>query len=268
MAARLRVMTLNLRRDVASDGPNAWPRRAGAVASLVRSSGASLVGTQEGLPHMLAGLDARLPGWRRVGGCRDGDGAGEHVAMLYDPARLLLVAHGDVWLSDAPHAPGSRSWGNRLPRHATWARFTDQDAGASFTAVSTHLDHESAASRERSAAFLATRFPGALLMGDFNEAPRGPAWRHVAAGRVDPHEGETGTFHGFTGVARERIDWILVPEAWGVRGARVLRDGPMASDHYAVVVDVAVTRTRSGPTPARPAASSTAPRRARRGCGT
>lgn len=242
----LRLMSFNLRRDVESDGADRWSRRRGAVARLVERHAPHVVGTQEGLPHQLADLDARLPRYRRVGLCRDGDGSGEHVALYYDASRLILVAWGDLWLSDAPNLPGSRSWGNRLPRMVTWARFTDQETGASFTCANTHLDHESAASRERSARFLAERFPEAVVMGDLNDAPETSTWSLLLQGRRDAHGADAGgTFHGFTGVARERLDGILVPDSWSVLAARVLDervDGRLPSDHFPVMADVSPLR--------------------------
>lgn len=238
----LRLMTLNLRRDMDSDGADQWSARKPAVASLLGRQAPHVLGTQEGLPHQLADVDAMIPHHRRVGICRDGDGSGEHVALYYDPRRLILVAWGDLWLSETPNLPGSTSWGNRIPRLVTWARFTDQETRVSFTVANTHLDHESGESRRRAAAFLAERFPEAVLMGDFNEAPGGEASERLLAGRRDAHAGEArGTFHGFTGRARDRIDWVLVPEAWSVAAARVVEEeheGRQASDHFPVVADV------------------------------
>ena len=239
----LRLMSFNLRRDVDADGPNRWAPRREVVARLVERLAPHVLGTQEGLPHQLADLDARLPRYRRVGMCRDGDGAGEHVAIFYDASRLILVAWGDLWLSDAPNLPGSRSWGNRLPRMVTWARFTDQETGRSFTCANTHLDHESGASRERSARFLAERFPDAVVMGDLNDAPDTRTWSLLLDGRRDALDGVPGgTFHGFRGERGDRIDGILVPQAWTVAAARVVDervDGRLPSDHYPVVADVA-----------------------------
>lgn len=242
----LRLMSFNLRRDADSDGANRWARRRDAVARLVERHAPHVLGTQEALPHMLADLDARLPRYRRVGTCRDGDGSGEHVALYYDASRLILVAWGDLWLSDAPNLPGSRSWGNRLPRMVTWARLTDQETGVSFTVANTHLDHESAPARERAARFLAERFPEAVLMGDFNDAPGTTPWSHLLKGRRDAHAHVPGgTFHGFGGVARERLDGVLLPEAWTVMEARVLDEpveGRFASDHHPVLADAVPAR--------------------------
>lgn len=243
-AGALRLMTFNLRRDAEADGPNRWTARRDAVADLVRAQAPHVLATQEGLPHQLADLDARLPGLRRVGGCRRGDGTDEHTAVYYDPSRLLLVATGDLWLSDTPATPGSATWGNRLPRIVTWARFTDQDTGRSFTVANTHLDHESEDARQRSAAFLRERLPQAILLGDFNAQPGGAVHRLLTSTWKDAHDadatedGHTATYHGFTGRARGRLDWILAPPRVEVVEHRVVKERPrgaFVSDHHPVV---------------------------------
>lgn len=249
-APALRFMTFNLRRDVEADGPHRWSARREAVAQLVRAHAPHVLATQEGLAHQLADLDARLPALRRVGGCRRGTGSDEHTAVYYDPSRLLLVATGDLWLSDTPSEPGSTTWGNRLPRMVTWARFTDQESGQSFTVANTHLDHESVDARRRSAAFLRERLPGAVLLGDFNAQPGDDVHRLLTSDWHDAHEadathdGATETFHGFTGRALVRFDWILAPPRVRVLAHRVVKERPggaYVSDHHPVVADLEMT---------------------------
>lgn len=249
MTAALRFMTFNLRRDVEADGSNAWPKRRDAVADLVIDQAPHVLATQEGLPHQLADLDARLRHMRRVGGDRRGDGTDEHTAIYYDPARLLLVATGDLWLSDTPGKPGSRSWGNNHPRMVTWARFTDQETGRSFTVANTHLDHESATARLRSALFLQARLPNAILLGDFNAIPGDDVHKALTRAWRDAHDvdatpdGQTATFHGFTGEARVRFDWILAPPRVTVVEHRVVKErvrGALVSDHHPVMASIVV----------------------------
>jgi endonuclease/exonuclease/phosphatase family metal-dependent hydrolase len=235
-------MTFNLRRDVPADGDLAWPHRRALVAQLVREHAPDVLGTQEGLPHQLADLDAELPGYARVGRGRAHDGGDEACALHYRTDVFGLVASGDLWLSDEPAVPGSRSWGNRLPRLVTWATLLHRPTRRTVTFANTHLDHESNASRRRAAAFLAACLPGAVLMGDFNEAPGGhvhaaltrAGWRDEAAPDAP------GTYHGYAATPRERIDWVLVPPHLVTRAHRVLvREGPRwPSDHHPVLVDV------------------------------
>lgn len=239
----LRVMTFNLRRDVEADGENSWRHRRDHVADVVRRHAPDVLGTQEGLPHMLADLDARLEGFARVGGDRRGTGDDEHCAIYYDAQRFDVLAWGDLWLSDTPGVAGSTSWGNDLPRIATWARFVERATGLGFTFVNTHLDHRSEEARVRSARFLGQRFPDAVIVGDFNAEPGGNVHTSfLMNGHRDAGADETGgTFHGFSGWARMRLDWVLVPATADVARHQVLRErrlGRPPSDHDPVLVEL------------------------------
>lgn len=235
-------MTFNLRRDVAHDGAHAWPHRRAGVAALVLRESPDVLGTQEGLAHQLVDLDASLPDHVRVGGCRRGDGTDEACAVYYRRDRFELDSWGDLWLSDTPASPGSRSWGNRLPRLVTWASLRDRASGQCVSVANTHLDHESPHARLRAAAFLTKRFPRAVLMGDFNEAPGGPVHDALTrAGWVDAGSGcEEGTFHAYSGIATERIDWVLVPAELRASSHRVhVSEGSVwPSDHHPVVTEL------------------------------
>lgn len=247
MASLLRVMTFNLRRDVPQDGVNAWPHRHPAVGEVVLRHRPHVLGTQEGLPHQLAQLDAHLAGYRRVGRTRCGRGEDEAMALYYDAERLTLEASGDSWLSDRPEEPGSRAWLSACPRMVTWARFRDRETGRVVTCANTHLDHVSGWARRRSARLLAERFPDALVMGDFNATPGGAVHRAMTRLWQDTFEVAAGvrekghTFHGFTGEARSRIDWILVPREASVESHAVVRDRPggrLPSDHWPVLAEL------------------------------
>lgn len=244
--AALRVMSFNLRRDVEHDGDNRWLARRDAVADVVRQHQPDILGTQEGLPHQLADLDARLPGYARLGSCRQGDNTDEACAIYYDRSRLRPLAWGDLWLSDTPGVAGSRSWGNRHPRLVTWAQFLDGATGQSFAVANTHLDHESERARQEAARFLASRLPGALLMGDFNAEPGGDAHRILTqAGWCDAfvaHDDPSDpgyTFHGYSGRAWARLDWILAPPSHRVRAHRIVRHPARhVSDHHPVLAEI------------------------------
>lgn len=243
----VRVMTFNLRRDVEADGENAWRHRRDVAAQLVRDEAPDVLGTQEGLAHMLADLDARLPGYARVGGCREGDGSDEACAIYYRADRFTVEAWGDWWLSDTPEVTGSRTWGNRHPRIVTWVKLRDLATGAQLSVANTHFDHESEKARELAARMIAERLPDAVLMGDFNAHPGdAPHTFLLDAGWTDAHtahdepDDPAYTFHGFTGEALMRIDWILAPRTHRVRSHRVpVREGPRhPSDHHPIVVEI------------------------------
>lgn len=233
----LRFMSFNLRRDVESDGENRWPSRRDRVARIVRAHGPDVLGTQEGLTHQLADLDARLPGYARLGRDRRGDASDEACAIYYRADRLRLLAHGDLWLSDTPHVPASATWGNRLPRMVTWASFEVAATGRRLTVANTHLDHESSAARRRAAQFLAERFPGAIVMGDLNAEPGEDTHTFLLASGWHDAGAREPTYHGFSGRARVRLDHILAPRTHQIRATRVI-EAADASDHHPILAEI------------------------------
>lgn len=251
--AQLQVMSFNL-RFAGVRGRHSWANRRPVVAELLRREQPTVLGTQEGLAGQLRDLDADLPDhYDRVGQGRRGGDRDEFVALYYDSRRLTLLAHGDFWLSDTPAVPGSRSWGNVLPRMATWARFADRRTGTEFAVVNTHLDNQSEPARVRGAELLRTvigTFDAALpviLTGDFNApAERSAAYRTLTADLTDTWTAAAirrtppyATFHGYhpPRPGGDRIDWILTRGTGAVSSAGVntfTRDGRFPSDHFPV----------------------------------
>ncbi|MBW3555105.1 MAG: endonuclease/exonuclease/phosphatase family protein, partial [Gemmatimonadetes bacterium] len=151
--AALRVMTFNVRYGTAPDGADAWPHRRAQLLRVVTDHDPDVLGLQEALRFQVDEIRAAMdePGEVVGVGRDDGAEAGEYSAILYDRGRLALLDQGTFWLSDTPSVPGSTSWGNRIPRIATWARLRDTATDTSFYVVNTHWDHESQNARERSA---------------------------------------------------------------------------------------------------------------------
>lgn len=242
-------MSYNLRVDTPRDGDLAWPHRVPAVKWVWQEVDADIVGIQEGLPHQVAALDEWFPHYARVGIGREADGGGECVAIYFKREEWELTESGDFWLSDTPAVAGSSTWGNRIPRIATWARLQHK-TGVRWFVLNTHLDHQSEEARVRGAEqivrFLAERADVAervVVTGDFNADPASdPLARFLAAGLADCFaESIEGTFHGWTGEARSRIDYILVGAGVRCRRARVVSDKPFGlwpSDHFPIYADL------------------------------
>jgi endonuclease/exonuclease/phosphatase family metal-dependent hydrolase len=260
----LRVMSFNIRYGTAPDAENAWPGRRALLLETIRAYDPDVLGVQEALRFQLDEIGRALPGTGEVGvGRDDGAEAGEYSAILYDRARLTVLDHGTVWLSDAPDVPGSMTWGNEYPRVVTWARFRDDAADTAFVVLNTHWDHQSQNARERSAAavvdWIAANAPDrpVVLMGDFNAGEDNPAFLALlgAGSRpvrlrdtfraLHPDASPVGTYHAFTGdPAGDRIDAILVSPGWRVMEAAIVRtsaDGRYPSDHFPVTATLVWT---------------------------
>ncbi|HLO88574.1 MAG TPA: endonuclease/exonuclease/phosphatase family protein [Nostocaceae cyanobacterium] len=254
---KITVMTFNLRYDKPDPGERQWQNRVGAIASLIKHYQPDLLGTQEGKAHQLADLKALLPEYNVIGGDRTGTGQGEHCAIFYHYQRLQCQQTQDFYLSDTPHIPGSitPSWGNRLPRMATWAKFTILNTSYSLTLVNTHLDHESFTAREFGAA-LVYRHLGKfspdnylLLTGDFNAQPQTKErqiFLSPLANNIKLQDAlanlpyrEQKTVHEFTGDAWGAIDTIYCDQRLQIEKTTTDRQkwqGIWPSDHFPVIV--------------------------------
>jgi endonuclease/exonuclease/phosphatase family metal-dependent hydrolase len=266
-ASPLTVMTFNIRYGTANDGENHWTRRRELLFEVLRTADADLIGLQEALRFQIDEILAAVPGYGVVGvGRDDGKAAGEMSAILFRTGRFHVAESGTFWFSDTPETPGSKSWGNRITRIASWARFIDRD-GRGFFHFNLHLDHESQPSREKSTALLlqriaARRVPAepVVVTGDFNVGERNPALATLVGepGRpataapppfVDTfrvlhrEDREVGTFTAFEAgkTTGDKIDYVLVQPGTTVLSAdivRTSRDGRYPSDHFPVVARI------------------------------
>lgn len=256
VAPELHVMSFNIRR--AMDGPlhpkrDRWSVRAPAVAKMLGSERPTILGVQEALPHAMTVVTRAIgPTHRFVGRGRARNGAGEGTPLVYDAERLELRGWEQRTLSARPHEPGSRSWGNILPRILVMAEFSDRSTGVRFLVVNAHLDHMSSRSRRRSAwaiaALIQERALPAIVMGDLNAGPRSDAVRTLlsraeltdawsaAERRLTPL---WSTLNGYRSprLTGRRVDWMLVSRGVRVHAAAInahIFDGVRPSDHLAV----------------------------------
>jgi len=253
----LRVMTYNIRYGTADDGPDAWEHRRELALRVITNNRPDVIGVQEALRFQLDEIGAAFPLLAEVGvGRDDGKTSGEYAAILYDEERLELLGSATFWLSDTPEVVGSTSWGNRIPRIVTWARFRDRRARRTFYVFNTHWDHESQPSRERSAVLLLERITArehasepVFVTGDFNAGESNPAFVALLDGgltdtfrALHPEATDVGTFHGFEGDrGGEKIDAVLASSGWGVRKAWIVtldEGGRYPSDHFPVMAVV------------------------------
>ena len=242
--------SFNIRHGLAWDGVHSWPFRRRAAADCIARLRAEIVGLQEVHGFQQRSLTRALHGYAAVGAGRDdGRGRGERCTVLYRPGRLRLDSWAVRWLSDTPLMPGSRSWGNPVPRLVTLCRFTDRHGGRRFGVADAHWDGASAPSRLRSAEALLSWLDPELpwvVLGDLNATAGDPGVSTLLAGGLRDtlaHLGErgpgTGTHHRWDGASDgTRIDYVLVSGQWDVLAARVAAERPaggLPSDHWPAV---------------------------------
>lgn len=267
----LRLMTFNIRYATADDGENRWERRRAHVIELIRSRRPDIVGLQEVLHSQFQELCAALPEFAATGvGRDDGRTGGEYAPILFRARRFEVLDFGTFWFSDTPDVPGSKSWGNSIPRICTRARLRQRDVGGPTLSVyNVHLDHVSAASRLRSVDALMRRIAArpvddpVIVMGDFNAGenspeivrlrtlplhvgprPSPPARTLADTFRMlHPDAADVGTYHAFRGDrGGAKIDYVFVDPRFETLEAEIVheeRDGRYPSDHFPVAAVVA-----------------------------
>ncbi|HJW45280.1 MAG TPA: endonuclease/exonuclease/phosphatase family protein [Lysobacter sp.] len=251
----LRVMTFNVRLLTAGDGPNQWRYRRDLAAQVIRQQQPDVIGTQELFAEQGDDLIARLPDYAWFGTGRRGGRGDEHMGVFYRRDRLRVVESGDFWLSDTPDVAGSITWGNLLPRMVTWAlfeRIADRIGDRRrFYLFNTHLPYrmQDEDARVRSVEAIVQRVRAlpqdvaVIVVGDFNTGPTGREHALLAADLQDAwiaapkRKGLAATFHGFTGKANRRIDWIFYRglQARQVQTITKHEGERYPSDHFPVV---------------------------------
>lgn len=271
-AIELDLMSLNIRYENPGDvGSHAWKVRSISAIRMILRRDPDVIGIQEALHGQAADLRASLPDYGFVGrGRDDGKKAGEYAGILYNRIRFQADPddQGMFWLSDAPERPGSKTWGNEIPRIAAWVRLKDLATGRSFYVFNTHWDHRNQPSRERSAVLIASRIDGrkhpdepVALIGDFNSIESNPGIIYLTGRKVALAGSERFWKNGLTDVyqalhPKERnrrtlhlwrnsrdgglkVDHILVSKGAVIRQADILSgDQPMISDHFPVTAKV------------------------------
>lgn len=250
----LRIMSFNIRLPVESDGVDYWETRKPLALRMLREQRPDVIGLQELVKTQADYVAKALPQYTWFGRGREADGGGEYMGVFYRKDRLKVVESGDFWLSDTPEVPGSITWNHPHPRMVTWALFEQRTNGKRFYLLNTHLPYreQDEAARVKGASAIArhlSTLPAevpVVLTGDFNTTPASEVHAVLARTLQDAWttaprvEGIDATFHGFTGKADRRIDWIFVK---GVRLESVTSvttrwNGRYPSDHFPLVVTV------------------------------
>ncbi|KQO97640.1 endonuclease/exonuclease/phosphatase family protein [Leifsonia sp. Leaf264] len=267
----LHVMTYNIRRrigHVMRTHPDRWATRRPLLRRILQAEQPTILGVQEALADQAAFVAESLgPDFGGVGRGRNANGRGERSIIFFDRRRLRLTASSQFALSDTPDKPGSRSWGNSVPRVVVSAEFDDLGTGGRVIAFTTHFDHKSPTARTRSAEMVLklvaeaqSANPDALVIvtGDVNADVNSAVYRHLTESGVlrdSWHAAEQrltpqwGTFSNYLPLrpGGKRIDLILVGTTVEVErtGINVVRfDGAAASDHDPVQAVVRAVASR------------------------
>ncbi|KAF2512565.1 endonuclease/exonuclease/phosphatase family protein [Flavobacterium foetidum] len=254
----LKIMTYNIRLDVASDGDNAWTNRKDYFTSQIRFYSPDIFGVQEALPNQVLEIASALPNYNKFGIGREENGTGEACTIYYKKERFKLLDSNTFWLSETPNVV-SRGWDAACNRVCTYGLFKDLKTKKIFYVFNLHLDHIGEVARVKGVelalskmATLNTKNYPAFLMGDFNSEPETVQISETKKVMDDTKEiskekpfGPSGTFNGFkhNEPVTLLLDYIFVSKNSGltIQKHAVLSDSKdlkYPSDHLPVLIEI------------------------------
>ena len=251
----LKIITSNIRFSNPSDGIHDWPYRLPLLINLYKSFGPDILATQEGRIGQLKELDEKLPELVLIDSHRNWIDERMYPCLFINPQTISIERSGDIWLSETPELPGSKSFDSAFPRLCTWAEVTIKKSDKQLMIVNTHLDHILNSTRARQIHVLINEIKKIntrqlVIVGDFNESPLTSIKSDLmnAFGLKDPwieknypEETSHHSFNGLDTVAGDRIDWILIPKDFECSSLVMDKrsvGNVYPSDHYPILATV------------------------------
>jgi len=259
---KLKLITYNIRLDVASDGENSWFNRKEYLCSQLAFYEPDVFGIQEALPNQVTDISTMLPEYNYVGIGRDGIGKGESSNIFFKKDRFKVLKQNTFWLSETPEII-SKGWDAALNRICTYVLLTDKKTKQTFWVFNTHLDHMGILARTNSIhlilskiAELNTKKHPVFFMGDFNSEPTEQRIIDLKKGMLDSRDiseekpfGPSGTFNAFkqNETVEKRIDYIFLSKESNIKVKKyaVLSDSKdlkYPSDHLPVYVEINIKK--------------------------
>jgi len=257
----VKVMTYNLRLDVASDGDNRWDNRKTFLLGQVQFYEPDFMGVQEALPQQVHYLDSTLTQYGHIGtGRDDGKSKGEFSAIFYNSKKYKVIQQATFWLSQTPDKP-SMGWDAACNRICTYGLFENIKTKKQLWVFNTHFDHIGNIARTESAKLILKKIKELnkqnlpfVLTGDFNLEEDSESIRLIASQLNDSKKcaglvfGPEGTFNNFefTKPVTKRIDYIFTAKT-GITVIKyaVLSDSKNCrypSDHLPVYTELEIAK--------------------------
>ena len=123
-AQNLKIMTYNIRLDIAIDGENDWSHRKDFFTSQIQFYEPDIFGIQEATPNQVIDISNALSQYNHIGIGREGVGKGESSNIYYKKERFSVTNETTFWLSETPNEI-SKGWDAACNRVCTFALFED-----------------------------------------------------------------------------------------------------------------------------------------------
>lgn len=254
----LKIMTYNIRLDIASDGENAWPNRKDFFMSQIQFYSPDIFGVQEATPNQVADVASGLPEYNKFGIGREVEGKGEACTIYYKKERFQIQQSNTFWLSETPNVV-SRGWDAACNRVCTYGLFKDLKTKKTFWVFNVHLDHIGKEAREKGVQLVLSKIKEVntkkypvFFMGDLNSEPNTKQIEEIKKVMDDTKDvskekpfGPSGTFNEFKHnlPVTLLIDYIFISKNSGLKVQKhaVLSDSKdlrYPSDHLPVLIEV------------------------------
>ena len=256
----VKVMTINIRLETASDAENQWKYRKEKMVEFLILESADFICVQEAMYNQVQYLDSALADYQYIGvGRDDGKKGGEFMALFYKVNKWSIENENTFWLSDTPDQC-SRGWDAMCHRVCTWGTFISRSSGKKVIISNTHLDHKGEIARSKSVELLINHLSKidqsilSILAGDFNLSPKDVLYQKLTQKLIDTkmlaeniNETYEGTFNGFDKGEYKpsynyRIDFVFLNKERKVLDYRVpivyTEKGLHITDHFPVMVNI------------------------------
>ena len=256
----LKMMTYNMRLDVAIDGENDWSHRKDFFTSQIQFYEPDIFGVQEATPNQVIDISNALLQYDKIGIGREGIGKGESSNIYYKKDRFMVKNEITFWLSETPNEI-SKGWDAACNRVCTFGLFEDIKTNKAFWVFNTHLDHIGEIARTKGIELILSKINQVnkanlpvLFMGDFNSEPQENRILELKKIMNDSREfclekpfGPIGTFNNFqyNEPVTKRIDYIFLSKNSGftIQKYAVLSDAKnlrFPSDHFPVLIEISI----------------------------
>jgi endonuclease/exonuclease/phosphatase family metal-dependent hydrolase len=246
----MKLIDLNVRLDVQSDGSNNYWNRQPLIFNFIRQHTPDLVAFQEFLPDMLTDLKAHFDQTYHIYAVSR-DERGESIPVMIKKEIFEIIDQNTLWLSKTPRVP-SKLENSAFPRVMSYSVLKDKKSGKKLLFINTHLDYQFEDVIFEQAKLLHDEIDKLLMMhqsamiltGDFNQYPNQKAISYLSSNYQNIFNITrqlTNTFHGFhKNVGGLPIDYVFISPEVKVTSFNIDQSThgclPL-SDHYPLILE-------------------------------
>lgn len=256
----VKLMTYNIRLDVAVDGENDWAHRKDFFTSQIKFYEPDFLGVQEAKPNQVIDIANILSSYSYIGTGREGIGKGESSNIYYKKDGFVLKESNTFWLSETPDTI-SKGWDAAFNRVCSYGLFKDRKTKKMLWVFNTHLDHIGEQARTKGIQLILNKIAAVntsdypvIFMGDLNSEPTTERIIELKKQMNDCRDiskekpfGPSGTFNNFehNKPVTKLIDYIFISKSASITVNKyaVLSDSDnlkYPSDHLPVYVELKI----------------------------